>query len=180
MSESRNIWTNPCRFAERADLVSRMTLEEKASQMVYTAPPSRGWSIPPTGGTKRCTARRPRRHGHVPAGHRHSRHVHTEYGGAHRLPSSPKNRAKYNEYSARTTTATSIRDDLLVPEHQHFPRSALGPRSRNLRRGSLPDGDARRALCQGLTGRRPEVSQGVRLRQAFCRAFRPGIPAPRI
>ena len=53
---------------------------------------------------------------------------------------------------AGDATGSDRRPDLLVAEHQHLPRSALGTRAGDVRRGSLP-----------------HVPHGRRLRRSACR-----------
>ena len=72
------------------------------------------------------------------------------------------------------------RADVLLAQHQHLPRPALGPRAGDLRRGSLPRGSARRRVHQGHAGRRPGSPRRHGHREALRGALRPGAPAPRL
>ena len=71
--------------------------------------------------------------------------------------------------------------DVLVAEHQHLPRPALGARPRDLRRGSVPD---RRAWAsrsvRGLQGDDPRYLKTVATPEALRRTQRPRRAAPRL
>ena len=144
--------------AERAaDIVSRMTLDEKVLQMQNSrAGRSPGSTFPPTtGGTRRSTASpAPAR---PPSSRRRSAwrrpgtrdlmfriaDVIFDRGPRQVQPGHPAGQPP-----------PLLRPDLLVAEHQHLPRSALGPRPGDLRRGSLPHRPAGGRLHQGHAGRR--------------------------
>ena len=70
------------------------------------------------------------------------------------------------------------RPDRLVAQHQHLPRSALGPRTGNLWRRPVPDRQAGRRLRHRPAGRRSELPAHRRHAQALCRAQRTGTVAP--
>ena len=63
-------------------------------------------------------------------------------------------RAKHHEFLRAGRPRHLQRPHLLVAEHQHLPRPALGPRAGDLRRGPLPHRAHGRGLRQGLAGRR--------------------------
>ncbi len=50
------------------------------------------------------------------------------------------------------------RANVLVAEHQYLSRSALGPRHGDLWRGSFPDGEHGRSICERTAGRQSEIS----------------------
>ena len=70
--------------------------------------------------------------------------------------------------------------DVLVAQHQHLPRSALGPGPGNLRRGSVSHRAARRGLRPRRAGRRPRASARDRHAQAFRGAQRTGTRSRRL
>ena len=67
---------------------------------------------------------------------------------------------------------------VLVAEHQHLPRPALGPRPGDLRRGPVPHRPARRRVREGAPGRRPALLQGGRDGEALRGTQRPGAGPP--
>ena len=67
---------------------------------------------------------------------------------------------------------------LLVAQHQHLPRSALGAGAGDVRGGPVPHGAAGRRLREGPAGRRPAVLQGHRHRQALRGPQRPRAGPP--
>ena len=162
------------------DLVRRMTLEEKVSQMqnAAVAIPRLGYSglrlVERRGcmashgrGTRRCSRR--------PSGW-------------------PRPGTKSFEGSARTTRHRSARQiqpgpargqsqhlfrpDDLVAEHQHRPRSPLGTRSGNLRRGSVPDRPDWQRVRARPAGERPEYLKDRRDGEALRGPQRAGSRAP--
>ena len=135
------------------DLVGRMTLEEKVSQMKDDAPAIARLGIPAYNwwneGAARRRARRPR-HG-VSAGHRPRRDVGRQPRSSASPPSiSDEARAKYHEYIRQQQPRPLPGAHVLVAEHQHLPRSALGPRPGDLRRGSVPHRP--RSACRSSAG----------------------------
>ena len=70
--------------------------------------------------------------------------------------------------------------DVLVAQHQHLPRPALGARPRDLRRMPVPDRAAGRRVLPRAAGRRPELPEGRRDAQALRRAQRPRGAAPQL
>ena len=70
-------------------------------------------------------------------------------------------RAKHHEFARRGQRGALPGPDLLVAEHQHLPRPALGPRPGDLRRGSVPHRAHGRRVRQGAAGRRPALPEGV-------------------
>jgi beta-glucosidase len=111
------------------DLVARMTLEEKASQMVNAARPSSGWAFRlMTGGTRRCTAWRapvtatvfPQAIGMAATWDEDLMHKSAMWLRPKRAPSITNSRARMTEAATRA--------DLLESEHQHLrdPRWGRG------------------------------------------------------
>ncbi len=146
--------------AERvADLVARMTLEEKVSQMVDDAPPIERLGVPAYNWWNECL------HGVGARGHRDGLPAGDRPGGdlgrradARAWPrrSRDEARAKHHEaLRAGRATACYTGLTLLVAQHQHLPRPALGPRPGDLRRGPVPHGAAGRRLraraCRATT-----------------------------
>ncbi len=174
-----------------ADLVSRMTLEEKVLQMQSTAP-----AIPRLG---------------VPAYNWWNEALHGVAQGRatvfpqaiglaatwdtdlmHRVADiiSTEARAKYNDAAdasrpfrsgrARDPSRPHRRTDVLVAERQHLPGSPLGTRPGDLRRGSLSDRPHGRRVRHRDAGRRPPLPEGGLHAQALRRAQRPGAGATRL
>ena len=126
--------------------------------------------VPPRGGPGRCRHR-------VPAGDRPRRHLrraaHARDGRRHRgrgPGQAPPVRAPGEAWPLPGP-------HLLVAQHQHLPRPALGAGTGDVRGGPLSHGPAGRRLREGPAGRRPAVLQGHRHRQALRRAQRPGAGA---
>ena len=165
------------------DLVSRMTLEEKASQLVNTTR-----AIPRLG---------------VPEYNLWSEALHgvANNGIATVFPQAIGLAATFDApLVKRMAEATALearvkfepreprgprRADLpgahlLLAEHQHLPRPALGPRAGDLRGGPVPDGQARRRVHHGPAGQRPRSPGGHRHRQALRGSQRPRAAAPRL
>ena len=134
-----------------ADLVSRLTLEEKVLQMQSTAPaiprlgvpaynwwneaPARCRAGPRHGVPAGDRARRDLGHGaHAPRGRRHLD------GGAGEVQRRADASRSLRPGGARGASRAHRGAHLLVAERQHLPRSALGPRAGDLRRGPVPDG----------------------------------------
>ena len=164
------------------DLISRMTLEEKASQLVNQAR-----AIPRLG---------------IPAYNWWNEALHgvARNGICHRVPGTGRTwpppsipplihemavgicteaRVKYNIAGRRSADHEHLSGPhLLVAQHQYLPRSALGPRPGNLWRRSFPDRRDGQGLCHRHAGRRSEISARRRHAQAFCRALRARTDAP--
>ena len=68
--------------------------------------------------------------------------------------------------------------DVLVAQHQHLPRPALGARPGDLRRGPVPDRPHGRRVRHRPAGRRPALPEGRRDREALRRAQRTGGRSP--
>ena len=66
---------------------------------------------------------------------------------------------------------------VLVAEHQHLPRPALGPRPGDLRRGPVPHRHDRHRLREGHAGQRPALPQDGGDRQALRGPQRPRVHA---
>ena len=138
--------------------------------------------MPPTsGGTRRCTASRapaPR-----PCFRRRSAwRPRFDPTLMHEVATaiSDEARAKHHEFERRGLRGALPGPDVLVAEHQHLPRSALGPRPGDLRRGSLPHRAHGRRVRHGAAGRRSAATCKVdRDGQALRRAQRTrGGPPP--
>ena len=69
---------------------------------------------------------------------------------------------------------------LLVAEHQHLPRPALGPRPGDLRRGPVPHRRHRHRVRARHAGQRPAVPEDGRHRQALRGPQRTRVAAPRL
>ncbi len=164
-----------------AGLVSRMTLDEKVSQMVHDAPAIERLGIPEYNWWNECL------HGVARAG------VATVFPQAIGLAATwnadldaPQSRTPSPTRRGQSTTRSLRRDiapdlqraDLLVAEHQHLPRSALGPGPGDLRRGPVPHGRHGRRLRQGPAGRRSALPEAGRHAQALCRPQRPRVGPP--
>jgi len=125
--------------ARVADLISRMTLEEKISQMVHEAPAIKRLGIPAYNWWNECL------HGVGRAG------IATVFPQAigmaatwdvdllHRVGLAISNEVRAKHHAALAQFQAVLRSHLLDAEYQHFPRSALGPGPGDLRRGSLSD-----------------------------------------
>ena len=142
-------------FEERAaDLVSRMTLEEKVAQLQNDAAaiprldvPAYEWWNEALHGVARAGAATvfPQAIGlsatfDVP--------LMTQVATA----ISDEARAKYHEFVQPRAAQALPGPHLLVAQHQHFPRPSLGPGPGNLRRRSLPDLANGRGLREGDAG----------------------------
>ncbi len=102
---------------------------------------------------ERGAARREsRRHHRVPRAHRPGRDLrcagHSRDGPRHRH----RGTGRARRCDARRRVAHLSRPRLLGAQHQYLPRSALGPRPGNLRRGSLPHRAHGRRLRHGPAG----------------------------
>ena len=166
-----------------ADLVGRMTLEEKVLQMKDVAPaiprlgiPEYNWWNEALHGVARVRARH-----RVPAGHRPRRDV-------ERLPDLPDGhrhlrRGARQAPRVRRATAAAQRYQGLTfwsPNINLFRDPRWGRGQETLRRGPVPDRPARRAVHPRAAGRRPQVLQDRRHGEALRRAQRPGARAPRV
>ena len=169
-------YLNPDLAAEKraADLVSRMTLEEKVLQMqngapAHPAPQHSGLRL-----VERSPARRgARRAGHrLSAGHRPGRHLRYRPDAPHRRRHLHRSPRQVQRGHSQRQSRPLFRPHLLVAQHQHLSRSALGPRPGDLRRRSVPHRPHGRRLHPGNAGRRSALLQGDRHRQALRRAQR--------
>ena len=120
--------------------------------------------------------RRPDRPGHgVPAGDRARR------GLGHRPDAASRHRdlgrgPGHEQHVARARQAQPLPGPrLLVAQHQHLPRPALGPRAGDLRRGPVPHGRHRHRVREGHAGPGPAVPEDGRDRQALRGAQRAGV-----
>ena len=141
--------------ARAADLVSRMTVEEKVSQLTERGAGHPAARRPGLRLVERVPARRgPRRRGDgVPAGHRHGRLVRPGADARGRDGHQRRGARQAPRVRAARAARPLPGPDLLVAEHQHLPRPALGPRPGDLRRGPVP-----------------HRAHGRRVREGRCRA----------
>ena len=150
----RTDWRDPSQPADAraAALVAAMTLEEKAAQAGHTAPaiprlgvPEYNWWNEGLHGVARAGRATvfPQAIGLAASWDTKRMHevadvISTEF------------RAKYLERAAREWRQRLVsRAHRVVAQHQHFPRSALGPRTGDLWRGSIPHRADRRRFHQG-------------------------------
>ncbi len=170
-------------FEQRAkDLVSRMTLEEKVSQMKDVAPAIDRLGIPAYNWWNEAL------HGVARSG------LATVFPQAIGLAAtfddslifrmatviSDEARAKYQE-NIRTGRQPAIRRaDLLVAQHQPLPRSALGTRPGNVRRGSVPHRSHGGPVHPWHAGRRSHVPQDRLHGEALRRPQRPRTRPPHL
>ena len=148
------------------DLVGRMTLEEKAAQMQNAAPAIPRLGVPPYDWWNEAL------HGVARAG------IATVFPQAIGLAATwdapllhaDRRRRSPTRRAPSTTTRSAhgnhgryLRADVLVAQHQHLPRSALGPRAGDLRRRPVPDrrGWASRS-SRGMQGDDPRISRPSR------------------
>ena len=163
-----------------ADLVHRMTLDEKVSQLVNQAraiprlniPAYDWWSEALHGVINDGTTEFPEPIGLAatfdpPAIHKMAEVISTE-GRIKHVQAVREHRAQHVLSGPR----------LLGAQHQHLPRSALGPRPGDLRRRSVPDRPHGRCLRHRHAGRRSEVLPRHLHAQALRRAQRPRVDAP--
>ena len=166
-----------------ADLVSRMTLEEKVSQMMNSSAAIPRLNVPALRLVERGTPRRStlRLRNHVSAGNRHGGHL-GRAARSKQLATVISHRGACQEQRGPPPRQPLhlLRSDLLVAQHQYLSRSALGPRPGDLRRRSIPDRPARRELRRRHAGRRPEVLSRDCHAETLRRALRPGKRAPRL
>ena len=140
---------------ERAhDLVGRMTLEEKVNQLEDwahgdSASRHSGLSDMERGSAWRGARRI--RHG-ISAGHRHGRNVGPFARAKHGQRHLPGGAREVQPGAARGQSPHLLWPDVLVAEHQHLSRSPLGPRTRDIRRRSVPDRRLGIAFIQGVQG----------------------------
>ena len=170
-------------FEARArDIVGRLTLEEKAEQMKDARPRSRASAFrSTTGGTRRCTASRAR--GARPSFPQAIGLAATWNDSLmFRIATviSDEARAKHHEYDRAREPRALPGADVLVPEHQPVPRSALGTRAGDLRRRSVAHRAAGGAIHSRAPGRRPQVLQDRRHGETLRRAQRAGARAARV
>ena len=164
-----------------ADLVSRMTLEEKASQLVNQARAVPRLKIPAYDWWSEAL------HGVVATGTVFPEPIglaatfdvplHSRHGG--------RNRHRRTSETQPTRTGRPPRPHgrsrFLVAQYQHLSRSALGTRPGNLWRGSFSDGPHGCCLCHRDAGRRSELLPCDRDGQTLCRPQRSGAhsaPSP--
>ena len=168
-------------FEARArDLVSRMTVEEKVSQLTNQAAAIPRLGVPAYEWWNECL------HGVARAG------VATVFPQAIGLAATfdeplihemaeviaDEARAKHHQFVPPGQARPLPGPHLLVAQHQHLPRPALGAGAGDVRRGPVPHRPPGRRLREGPAGRRPALLQGHRHRQALRRPQRPGAGPP--
>ena len=133
-----------------------------------------------SGGTRRCTASRAR--GAPRCSRRRSgwrRRGTTPLMLAWRPSISDEARAKYQPRPGPRPARPLPGADVLVPQHQHLPRSALGAWPGNVRRGPVPDRAPRRGVHHRPAGGRPEVLKTLATAKHFAVHSGPEADAPR-
>ena len=170
--------------AERvADLVGRMTLEEKLGQLVFNAPaiPRLGHSgvqLVGRGAARHCP-QRPRHR--LPAGDRHGRDLGPGVDPARGVGDRRRGACQVPCHAAPLRRDGPLPGaDLLVAQRQHLPRPTLGPRPGDVGRGSVPDRGDGLGVRARAAGRPPALYEGGGLRQALRGAQRTGEQAPRV
>ena len=83
-------------------------------------------------------------------------------------------RAKNNEALRHDIHSISLRAHILVAEHQHLPRSALGPRPGDLRRGPVPDRDDAASTSSRDAGHNPDYFKVIATPKHFAVHSGPG------
>ena len=152
-------YLNPDLPAERraADLVSRMTLEEKVLQMQNAAPAIPRLGIPAYDWWNEAL------HGVARAGQATvfpqaiGLAATWDTGLMHRVADDDLHRSarEIQRSHPQQRPQPLSRADLLVAQHQHLSRSALGPRPGDLRRGSVLTGRLAVAFIKGMQGDDP-------------------------
>ena len=178
---SKPAYLDPSLPAEQraADLVGRMTLEEKATQLVNQAraiprlnvPAYDWWSEALHGVLHDGTTEFPEPIGlaatfDAPAIHEMAVVIGTE------------GRIKHVQAVRAGAQQHLRRPGLLGAQHQHLPRSPLGTRPGDLWRRSVPDRAHGRGLCHRHAGRRSALLPRHLHAQALCRAQRAGANPP--
>ena len=165
--------------ARAADLVHRMTLEEKASQLVNQAraiprlnvPAYDWWSESLHGVAVNGTTEFPEPIGLAAtfdtAGHSRDGDGH-RHRGTHQARAGRARRAQQHFRGPR----------FLGAQREHLSRSALGTRPGDVRRRSVSDGADGGGFCDRHAGRRSEILPGDLDAEAFRRAQRTGTDAP--
>ena len=182
-AEKAPLWKDAAQPMESRvrDLVGRMTLEEKARQVCNVAPAITRLGLPAYDYWNESL------HGIGRNG------IATVFPQAIGMAASfdpallhtvadaiaTEGRAKNREYtgSAQRRQHQLLRAVLLVAEHQHISRPALGPRTGDLRRGHFSDGENGGGFHPGIAGRRSQVREGDGVRETFCRPQRAGSGA---
>ena len=121
---------------------------------------------------------RTRRHlGHRPDAPGGRRHLHRGAGQVQRRPDASR---PFRPGRARDPSRPHRRADVLVAERQHLPRSPLGTRPGDVRRGSLPDRPHGRRVRHRHAGRRPPLPEGRLHAEALRGAQRSGAGTARL
>ena len=161
------------------DLISRMSLAEKVSQLNNAAQPIRRLNVPAYNYWDECL------HGVARAG------VATVFPQAIGMAASWDDRllgqvAEVISTEARAKHNAEVRRNpfgdcpqyfgphVLDAQYQPFPRPALGARAGDLWRGSFSDRATGGELDSWIAGQRPQVFENCGVRQTFCRPQRAG------
>ncbi len=169
-------YLNPNLPAEQraADLVQRMTLEEKASQLVNQARAIPRLGVPAYDWWSEALARRSgERDDGISRAHRIGRDLRfrgdSRDGGRHRHRGTDQARAGGSGERWKQQHLSGA--GFLGAEHQHLSRSAMGARAGDLRRRSFFDGADGRGVRDRDAGRRSALLPRDLDAKAFCRAL---------
>ena len=153
-----------------ADLVHRMTLEEKATQMQNNSaavprlkvPAYQWWSEALHGVINEGVTEYPEPVGLAAT---------FDAPGIHTMAAQIgiEGRIKHVQNAREGHTGIMGGLDFWSPKSEHLPRSAMGPRAGDLWRRSVPDGPHGRCLCDRIAGRRSEVLPRPSRRQSTMR-----------
>ena len=180
-SAEKPAYLNPNLPAEQraADLVKRMTLEEKASQLVNQARaiprlgvPGYDWWSEALHGVARLGATEfPEPIGLAATFDTARIHeMAVDIGTEARI-------VHVQGLAANGGTADFPGAGFLGAEREHLSRSAMGAGAGDVRRGSIFDGADGRGVCDGDAGRRSALLPGDFDAEAFCRALGTGADA---
>ena len=158
----RALYQNPALPVERRvdDLVSRMTLEEKVTQMTNTSAAIPRLNVPAYDWWNEGL------HGVARSGYATMFPQAIGMAATWNAPLlgeiaetiSTEARAKYQRGGPPQYSLHLLRPEHLVAEHQHLSRSALGTRAGDLRRRPLPDRAARRFVRRWPAGDQPRTT----------------------
>ena len=161
------------------DLVRRMTLAEKASEMQNNSaavprlniPAYQWWSEALHGVINEGVTEYPEPIGLAAT---------FDAPGIHTMAAQIgiEGRIKHVQNAARRTHRHHGRPGFLVAQSEHLSRPALGPRTGDLRRRSVPHRPHGRCLRDRIAGRRPQILPGHRDAEALRRAQRTGTDPP--
>ncbi len=106
----------------------------------------------------------------VPAGHRSRGHLGYGPDGPHRGYHLHRSARQVQRCDPQRKPRPLLRADVLVAEHQHLPRPALGPRPGDIRRRSVSHGPHGRSVYSRHAGERSALLQSDCHREALRRA----------